>query len=55
MRVIIATASIATVSVILAAGPAFAGEVPAPLVAAGLPAAVVVGGVLLATRLFKKR
>jgi hypothetical protein len=52
MRVILAS-----VSLILLAGPAFAvpNPAPAPVLAAGLPAAVVVGGVLLARRFFKKK
>jgi len=54
MRVLIAACCL-----INATGAAFAmplaTPVPAPLLAAGLPAAAVVGGVLLVGRLFKKK
>jgi hypothetical protein len=49
---------IASVSLILTAVSAFGGSpspAPAPILAAGLPAALVVGGVLLVRRLFKKK
>ncbi len=48
MRILIAVSAF-----LVAATPAFASAVPAPLIGIGLPIAAVVGGVLLVTKLFK--
>ena len=52
MRVVLGT-----ICLLLAASPALAGvtSVPAPLVGFGLPAILVVGGILLAGRLLKSK
>ena len=44
-----------TIGLIIAATPALATSVPAPLLGLGIPAAVIVGGVLLGARLFKRK
>jgi len=43
-----------TVCLLIAASPALATPVPAPLVGVGLPAAAAIGVVLLVSRFFKR-
>ena len=44
-----------TICLLIAAPPAMAFTTPAPLLGFGLPAMAAVGGVLLASRLFKRK
>ena len=44
-----------TICLVIAAWPAMANTVPAPLLGFGLPAMAAVGGVLLGSRLFRRK